>query len=54
MWVTNLADDTVSVLRASDGAHALTLTAGDGPVEIAFDGANMWVTNFQDDTVSKR
>jgi hypothetical protein len=52
MWVVNGADDTVSVLRASDGAHVMTPTVGDVPVAIAFDGANMWVVNNSEGTVS--
>ncbi|MGD1995017.1 MAG: YncE family protein, partial [Anaerolineae bacterium] len=52
IWVTNYGDDTVSVLRANNGAHIMTPTVGARPAGIAFDGANMWVTNFGDDTVS--
>jgi YVTN family beta-propeller protein len=52
MWVVNNNDATVSVLRASDGAHVMTPTVGGIPSGIAFDGANMWVTNSADNTVS--
>jgi hypothetical protein len=52
MWVTNAGSRSVSVLRASDGAHVMTPTVGVGPVGIAYDGINMWVTNYSDNTVS--
>ena len=52
MWVTNLNDNTVSVLRTSDGFHVMTPTVGAFPSGIAFDGANMWVTNNGGTTVS--
>ena len=54
MWVVNHWDNTVSVLRISDGSHILTPTVGSYPIAIAFDGANMWVVNNGDGTVSKR
>src|SRR5579859_1322364 len=44
MWVANYGSNTVSVLRVSDGFHAMTPTVPN-PYDIAFDGANMWVTN---------
>ncbi len=52
MWVVNHNDDTVSVLRASDGFHVMTPTVGTSPRGIAFDGANMWVTNNASHSVS--
>jgi hypothetical protein len=52
MWVTNYGVDTVSVLRASDGAHVMTPTVGTHPWGIAYDGANMWVANGGHHTVS--
>ena len=30
-----------------------TVTVGDGPRGVAFDGTHIWVTNYNDDTVSK-
>jgi YVTN family beta-propeller protein len=44
--------NTVSVLRASDGAHVMTPTVGFYPAGVAFDGTNMWVANYLDNTVS--
>ena len=54
MWVGNYLDETVSVLRVSDGFHVITPTVDSGPIAIAFDGANMWVVNRYFGTVSKR
>jgi DNA-binding beta-propeller fold protein YncE len=48
MWVANYNDDTVSVVRASDGTLVTTIvspTVGPDPIALAFDGANMWVVN---------
>jgi DNA-binding beta-propeller fold protein YncE len=53
IWVTNETDNTVTKLRASDGALEATLPTGPGPYGIAFDGANVWVTNSDAGTVSK-
>jgi YVTN family beta-propeller protein len=54
IWVTNLGSNTVSKLRASDGANLGTVAVGLGPQFIAFDGAHIWVTNFSSNTVSER
>jgi hypothetical protein len=55
VWVTNQADNTVTKLRASDGACVATCTfaVGSLPNGIAFDGANIWVANGQSDNVTK-
>jgi hypothetical protein len=51
MWVTNagafgdFSADSVTRLRASDGANLGTFPAGDNPHSILFDGANIWVGN---------
>jgi hypothetical protein len=55
IWVTNSFNNTVSKLRASDGAcagtvnpadmTACTFNAGNTPDAVAFDGANIWVVN---------
>ena len=55
MWVASMDDDSIYVLRASDGVQVrqvVSPTIGDGPSSIAFDGANMWVVNELADTVS--
>ena len=47
-------NNTVSKLRASDGALLGTFAVGDGPSGILFDGGgNIWVVNQHDDTVTK-
>jgi DNA-binding beta-propeller fold protein YncE len=43
----------VTKLRASDGTLIGTYSVGVGPVNIAFDGANIWVTNLSSNTVTK-
>jgi hypothetical protein len=53
IWVTNSGDDTVTKLRARDGALQGTFPVGDTPQEIAFDGANIWVANFFGDSLTK-
>ena len=53
IWTANSGDDTVTKLRAADGATLGTFKVGTTPYGITFDGANMWVTNYSDNTVSK-
>ena len=53
IWVANLTDNTVSKLRASDGANLGAFATGSVPVNVAFDGANIWVTNAGDSTPTK-
>jgi DNA-binding beta-propeller fold protein YncE len=45
IWVTSWDANSVTKLRASDGANLGTITLGGGPEGIAFDGANIWVAN---------
>ena len=54
MYVTNSADDTVSVINTANNSVIATITVGDGPQGIAFDSENnrMYVVNQTDDTVS--
>ena len=40
IWVTNLFDDNVTKLRASDGANLGTFPVGE-PFRLVFDGANI-------------
>ncbi len=53
IWVTNENDDTVSKLRANDGANLGTISVGRTPYGMAFDGANIWVSNSNANTVTK-
>src|SRR4029077_5955072 len=41
IWVTNWSDNTVTKLRASDGANLGTFRVGRNPYHITFDGANI-------------
>jgi len=41
--VGNQSDNTVTELRASDGAKLGTFNVGNSPVGVAFDGTNIWV-----------
>ncbi|HTD23717.1 MAG TPA: hypothetical protein VK738_13750 [Terriglobales bacterium] len=43
IWVANNNGNTVSKLRASDGAVLGTFAVGLSPYGVAFDGANIWV-----------
>ena len=54
MYVTNVTDDTVSVINTANNSVIATISVGDGPNGIAFDSANnrMYVANQTDDTVS--
>jgi DNA-binding beta-propeller fold protein YncE len=66
IWVADNASNTVTKLRASDGAcagvanppgsdvSACSVAVGSQPYGVAFDGANIWVTNYNSSTVSKR
>ncbi|AUB81634.1 hypothetical protein THSYN_12135 [Candidatus Thiodictyon syntrophicum] len=51
VWVANWSGDTITKLRASDGAVLGTYTTGLGPSAVAFDGANVWVANSGRGTV---
>ncbi len=53
IWVANLGPNSVSKLRASDGAVLGTFPVGDSPVAVAFDGANIWVGNQNSRNVNK-
>lgn len=53
IWVTNRNGDTVTKLRASDGANLGTFPVGNFPFGACFDGANIWVANLGDSTVTK-
>ena len=53
IWVANETTNTVTKLRAADGANLGTFAAGTSPFGVAFDGANIWVANAGSNTVSK-
>jgi len=53
IWVVNSGEDTVTKLRASDGAAEGTFATGDFPRAILFDGVNIWIINSYDSTVTK-
>lgn len=50
IWVTNLGDDTVSKLRASDGVVLGTFPVGSVPGWLTFGGTNIWVANQSQDS----
>jgi hypothetical protein len=52
VWVTDGTSAVIKV-RASDGAVLGTFPVGNGPLGIAFDGADMWVANRDDGTVTE-
>ena len=53
IWMVNHRDNTVTKLRASDGALAGTYAVPGGAEAVAFGGGNIWVTNIGFDTVTK-
>ena len=53
IWVANGGSNTVTKLRASDGAVLGTLNVGKSPFGVAFDGTNIWVTNEDSNNVMK-
>ncbi len=46
IWAADFDGNTVTKLRASDGALLGTFPAGDHPIYAAYDGANIWVTDY--------
>src|SRR5450432_482166 len=53
IWVVNQGDNTVSKLRAIDGANQGTFAVGGVPLQAAYDGINIWITNWASDTVTE-
>jgi hypothetical protein len=51
IWVVNSNGNTITKLRASDGANLGTVTVGQYPEYLAFDGANVWVAIQGNNTV---
>ena len=54
IWVTNPNENTVTKVRASDGADLGGFPVGAFPNGIAFDGTSVWVANLSGGSVSKR
>ena len=52
IWVANFGGNSVTKLRASDGANLGTFPVGQGPVGIAYGVGVIWVANYTDNTVS--
>lgn len=53
IWVANNHLNTVTKMRASDGAVLGTFAVGTAPQGVAFDGANIWVANLNSNDVTK-
>jgi len=55
IWVANsgFGANTVTKLRASDGANLGTFAVGSNPQFLAFDGTNIWVANFGSNNLTK-
>src|SRR5689334_14705865 len=53
IWVVNTGSDSVTKLRASDGALQGTFMVGSNPFYATFDGANIWVGNFDNASLTK-
>jgi DNA-binding beta-propeller fold protein YncE len=53
IWVANFNGNSVSKLRASDGAPQGTFPVGSHPYGLAFDSNSIWVANSSSGTVSK-
>ena len=43
IWVANGGSNTVTMLRASNGAVLGTFNVGKFPIGVTFDGTNLWV-----------
>ena len=53
MWVVNNGSNTVTKLRANDGANLGDFAVGVSPWGVAFDGANIWVSNTGSNSVTE-
>jgi YVTN family beta-propeller protein len=45
IWVTNWGSNTLTQIRASDGAVIGNFATGLNPNGVVFDGAHIWVAN---------
>jgi len=53
IWVSNGNGESVTKLRAADGANKGTFAVGDYLLDLAFDGETIWVGDWLGGTVSK-
>src|SRR5436190_9978940 len=53
IWAADFNGDTVTKLRASDGALLGTFSAGDAPTYLAYDGSNIWVSDYYGASVTE-
>src|SRR3972149_764292 len=53
IWVTSYGSNSVTKLRASDGAIEGTFEVTFAPYGAAFDGTNIWVTTYSTNNVTK-
>jgi hypothetical protein len=51
IWLTDQASDKLFELNL-DGTTEQTITVGNGPADLIFDGTNIWVPNLHDNSVS--
>jgi YVTN family beta-propeller protein len=52
LWVTMALDNTVAVVRQSDGALLGNIRVGSQPKGIGYDGERIWVANKDDNTLT--
>jgi len=53
IWVANSGNDSVTKIRASDGAVLGTFAVGASPQGLMFDGSNIWVANGNGNSVTR-
>jgi YVTN family beta-propeller protein len=53
IWIANSGTNTLTVISAASGALVATVTVGNEPYNVTFDGTYVWSSNFADSTVSK-
>ncbi|HYV05920.1 MAG TPA: hypothetical protein VFB82_15095, partial [Blastocatellia bacterium] len=53
IWVASRMSNTVTRLRAKDGAELGKFDVGQRPVALAYDGRNIWVANLLENSVMK-
>jgi DNA-binding beta-propeller fold protein YncE len=53
VWITNMANSTMTQIRASDGKVLGYHPTGPQPVSIVFDGTRLWVANSGSNTITR-